>query len=89
MISKYKLKSESYIKMNWIIGQQYELVEKSGHVYELGMLVTINKDGSLKFKKVCRCDCSHVHRIEPDVTYRIKSILHEEALQDILNTEGL
>ncbi len=37
--------------MNWTIGQSYELVEKGGAVYELGILLYINADKSLTFKK--------------------------------------
>ena len=70
--------------MNWIIGKQYELVERGGYVYELGILITINKDGSLIFRKISPCNCTHVHRVEPDVTYQIKNMLYEGVPQDIL-----
>jgi TfoX/Sxy family transcriptional regulator of competence genes len=57
--------------MNWTIGQQYELIEKGGGVYELGTLVAIHIDDTLQFKK--QTGELHRYRIESNVTYRYKT----------------
>jgi len=71
--------------MNWIIGQQYELVEKGGAVYELGTLLSIQFDDTLAFKKAS--GEIHIYRIESNVSYRPIGITPLATPQDTPNKE--
>jgi hypothetical protein len=69
--------------MNWTIGQQYELVEKGGAIYELGTLLSIQFDDTLTFKKAS--GEVHVYRMESNVSYRPIGIAPLATLQDTLH----
>ena len=71
--------------MNWTIGQQYELVEKGGAIYELGTLVAIHINDTLTFKK--QAGELHIYRIESNVSYRPIGITPLATLQDTPHTE--
>jgi hypothetical protein len=70
--------------MNWIIGSQYELVEKGGLIYELGTLLSIQFDDTLTFKKAS--GEIHIYRMESNVSYRPIGITPLATLQDTPNT---
>ena len=58
----------SISSINWTIGEQYELVEKGGTIYELGMLQAILTHNSMEFKKAD--GDTHTYQLESGVTYR-------------------